>query len=106
MTLLDDVVSYPAFALIRLQGAESVTVLGGARVDHDDLGGVPLEQGPPPPGRRYDRLLCVPYAQIRERGFEAHDDGTPLTSIDIDLEAGIPTAELLALLPDDPIETT
>jgi phenazine biosynthesis protein phzE len=105
MTLLDDVVSYPAFALIRLHGADTVTLLGGARVDHDDLGGVPLEQGPPPSGRRYDRLLCVPYAQIRERGFEAHDDGTPLTSIDIDLEASIPTAELLTLLPDDPVET-
>jgi 2-amino-4-deoxychorismate synthase len=105
MTLLDDVVSYPAFALIRLHDADTVTVLGGTRVDHDDLSGVPLEQGPPPLGRRYDRLLCVPYAQIRERGFEAHDDGTPLTSIDIDLEASIPTDELLALLPDDPVET-
>jgi phenazine biosynthesis protein phzE len=105
MTLLDDVVSYPAFALVRLHGADTVTLLGGARVDHDDLGGVPLEQGPPPTGRRYDRLLCVPYAQIRERGFEAHDDGTPLTSIDIDLEASMPTAELLTLLPDDPVET-
>jgi 2-amino-4-deoxychorismate synthase len=105
MTLLDDVVSHPAFALIRLHGADTVTLLGGTRVDHDDLGGVPLEQGPPPTGRRYDRLLCVPYAQIRERGFEAHDDGTPLTSIDIDLEASIPTAELLTLLPDDPVET-
>ena len=48
----------------------------------------------------------MPYAQIRERGFEAHEDGTPLTSIDIELEAEMPTVEMLALLPDEPVRTT
>jgi phenazine biosynthesis protein phzE len=106
MTLLDDVVTCPAFALIRLSGSDTVTVLGGDRVDHEDLGGVPLESGRPAAGRTYDRLLCVPFAQIRERGFEVHEDGTPLTSIDITVEAEIPTADILRLLPDQPVEAT
>jgi phenazine biosynthesis protein phzE len=106
MTLLDDVSAYPAFALVRLQGSDCVTLLGGSRVDHEALGDVPLEEGAPASGRRYDRLLCVPYAQVRERGFEAHEDGTPLTSIDIAFEAEMPTADVLALLPDEPVEST
>jgi 2-amino-4-deoxychorismate synthase len=106
MTVLDDALTYPAFALIRLQGSDAVTVLGGTRVDHEDLSDVPLERGKPAAGRRFDRLLCVPYAQIRERGFEAHEDGTPLTSIEVALEAEIRTADMLALLPDEPVATT
>jgi phenazine biosynthesis protein phzE len=105
MTLLDDVVSYPACALVRFQGSDSVTVLGGHRVDHEWLSDLPLDQGPPDTGRRFDRLVCIPYAQIRERGFEAHDDGAPLSSIEISFEAEIATSQMLALLPDEPIET-
>jgi phenazine biosynthesis protein phzE len=106
MTLLDDVLTYPAFALVRLQGSDAVTLLGGSRVDHEELIDIPLAEGVPEPGRRYDRLVCVPYAQIRERGFEAHEDGTPLTSIDIALEAEMSTADMLALLPDEPVQIT
>ncbi len=106
MTLLDDALSYPAFALVRFQGSDAVTVLGGERVDHEWLRDIPLEAGPPAPGRRFDRLVCVPYAQIRERGFEAHDDGTPLSSIEISFEAELATDEMLQLLPDEPIETS
>jgi phenazine biosynthesis protein phzE len=106
MTLLDDALRHPAFALVRLQDSDTVTVLGGTRVDYERLGDIPLDEGVPPDGRRYDRLLCVPYAQIRERGFEAHGDGTPLSSIEIELEAEVATSRLLAMLPDEPIETS
>ncbi|MGH3505925.1 MAG: chorismate-binding protein, partial [Nocardioidaceae bacterium] len=105
MTRLDEVMAFPAYALIRFAGSDSVTLLGGTRADHDVLRDVPLEVGPPPAGRRFDRLLCVPYAQIRERGFAAHQDGTPLSSIEVEVEAAVPVSELLAELPDEPIET-
>ncbi|MBA2558487.1 MAG: chorismate-binding protein, partial [Propionibacteriales bacterium] len=105
MTLLDDALTYPAFALIRLQGAATVSVLGGHRLDHEWLSDIPLEQGEPAPGHRFDRLVCIPFAQIRERGFEAHDDGTALSSIEISLEADIATSDLLAMLPDEPVTT-
>ena len=39
----------------------------------------PSSRGRPGRGRRFDRLVCVPFAQIRERGFEVHrDDDTAL----------------------------
>ncbi|MEJ7706316.1 MAG: chorismate-binding protein [Nocardioidaceae bacterium] len=105
MSLLDDVLSFPAFALIRLHGSDTVTLLGGTREDVEWLSDIPLESGAPRPGRRFDRLLCIPFAQIRERGFEVHEDGTPLSSIDIDFEVEVPAAQLLEQLPDEPIET-
>lgn len=105
MSILDEVLAYPAFALVRFQGTDEVTVLGGHRVDHDWLSDVALDTGVPTAGRSFDRLLCVPYAQIRERGFEAHQDGTPLSSIEIALQAAVPMSEMLSVLPDVPFTT-
>ena len=104
MRALSTLTSYPAFALIRLDGAAAVTLLAGSRRDHEQLSDVPLDAGAPANGRRFDRLLCVPFAQVRERGFEACEDGTPLSSIEIDFQAEVPTDELLAQLPSEPLE--
>ncbi|MGH3471720.1 MAG: anthranilate synthase family protein [Nocardioidaceae bacterium] len=101
--LLESVLSYPAFALVRLHGAETVLLLGGERRDFDLLADVPIESGPPPDGRRFDRLLCVPYAQVRERGFEAPDDDAPLSAIEVALEVELPVVELLEMLPPQPL---
>ena len=65
---------------------------------------IPLEEGPPEPGRSADRLVAVPFRQIAERGFEVIDDGTPLVVVDIETEHEVAVADLLAALPDVPIE--
>lgn len=101
---LDALVRHEAWAAIRLRDAATVTLVGGTRTEVASLLDVPLEDGPPAPGRRFDRLLAVPYRQVRERGFEAHDDGAPLTVVEIETETEVPLAELLAALPDDPVE--
>ena len=105
MSRLDRLTTYPAFALVRFQGASAVTLLGGTRYDYEQLSDVPLEHGLPVPGRRFDRLLCVPFAQIRERDFPAHADGTPLAGIDIDFESEVPTADLLRELPNEVVQS-
>jgi 2-amino-4-deoxychorismate synthase len=103
MAALDDLLRFPAYALVRLRGSADVLLLGGTREDLDRLADVPLESGPPDPGRRFDRLLCVPYRQVAERGFEAHDDGTPLSAITIEDEQTVPLDQLMADLPDEPV---
>jgi len=103
MAALDDLLRFPAYALVRLRGSADVLLLGGTREDLDRLADVPLESGAPAPGRRFDRLLCVPYRQVAERGFEAHDDGTPLSAITIEDEQTVPLAQLMADLPDEPV---
>src|SRR3954452_8299447 len=101
---LDDLLRHEAWAAIRLRDSATVTLVGGTRSEVEQLTDVPLEQGAPPDGRRFDRLLAIPFRQVAERGFEAHDDGTPLTVVDIAFEADVPVAELLEVLPDAPVE--
>jgi phenazine biosynthesis protein phzE len=101
---LEGLLRHEAWAVIRLRDSATVTLVGGARTEVESLLDVSLETGPPAEGRRFDRLLAVPFRQVRERGFEAHDDGAPLTVVTIDTETEVPLAELLAALPDEPVE--
>ncbi len=103
-TALAQVLGCEAWAVVRIKDAESVTLVGGRRSEVTSLLDVPLEEGPPEPGRRYDRLLAVPFRQVAERGFEAHDDGAPLTVVAVDVEVEVPLEELWAALPDEPVE--
>ena len=106
VSYLDDVVAYPAWALIRLRDSDTLTVAGGTRKDIEWLADIPNSQGPPESGRRFDRLVLVPYAQVRERGFEAHQDATPLSDIAIEYERDVPLAEAIDALPDVPVDYT
>ena len=83
---LDAMAGHEAWAAIRLRDSATVTLVGGRRSVVESLLDVPLEDGVPADGRRFDRLLAVPFRQVAERGFEAHDDGAPLVVVDIDLE--------------------
>ncbi|AXT86569.1 phenazine-specific anthranilate synthase component I [Aeromicrobium sp. A1-2] len=103
MTSLDDLLAQPAFALIRVRDSDTVTLIGGPRTDLDSLSDIPLVAGS---DRSWNHLVLVPFAQARERGFEAHQDGTPLSAIEASYSAEVPLAELLDLLPDAPIEFT
>ena len=100
---LEQVLAHEAWAIVRTRDAATVTLVGGRRSEVGSLLDVPLEEGPPPPGRRYDRLLAVPFRQVRERGFTAHDDGAPLTVVELDTELEVPLAALLDALPDEPL---
>ncbi|MET0449499.1 MAG: anthranilate synthase family protein [Aeromicrobium sp.] len=100
---LDELLAQPAFALIRVRESDTVTLVGGPRTDLDVLADIPLRTGTE---RAWDHLVLVPYAQARERGFEAHQDGTPLSAIEIAYSAELPLDEVLAALPDVPVEFT
>ncbi len=95
---------HEAWAAIRLRDSATVTLVGGSRTTVERLSDVPLADGAPGEGRRFDRLLAIPFRQAAERGFEVHDDEAPLTVVEIDSEAEVPLAELLAALPDAPVE--
>ncbi|HET8605136.1 MAG TPA: chorismate-binding protein [Marmoricola sp.] len=94
---------HEAWAVIRLRDSDTVTLVGGSLHHLDRLADIPLEQGVPEPGRRFDRLVAVPFRQVRERGFTAYDDRTPLAVVDIETELEVPLEELLAALPDEEI---
>src|SRR3712207_1182777 len=100
---LDQVLAHEAWALVRTKDAATFTLVGGRRPEVASPLDVPLEEGPPPPGRRFDRLLAVPFRQVRERGFPANDDGAPLTVVEVETELEVPVADLLSALPDEPL---
>ncbi len=102
MSILDDVRSQPCYAVLRLRDEDAVHVLAGPRTDLDRLADVPLRTGPATGTRAFDTLLAVPYRQVRERGFAAVDDGTPLSSIALEHQRELPLDEALADLPEVP----
>ena len=101
---LEALQAHEAWAVIRLRDSATVTLVGGSRSEVERLADVPLEDGVPAEGRRFDRLLAVPFRQVTERGFAAHDDGAPLTVVEIATESEVALADLLAALPDEPVE--
>lgn len=87
------------FALIARDGA-TVELLTGEVVDVELLGDVPLtdDEGAP-----REVLALVPFRQVRERGFECHDDGAPLRCLVVGERFALPRDEALAQLPSDAV---
>ena len=57
---LDRLVTQPAWAAIRLRDSATVTLVGGSLSTVERLADVPLEEGAPESGRRFDRLRRDP----------------------------------------------
>lgn len=83
------------FALLRrrtpgraVEEGETVEVLIGPVSTRDRLADLPDEG-----------LALVPFRQIRERGFDVRDDGTPLTVLTPEESYAVPLAEALEQLP-------
>ncbi|KRF12384.1 anthranilate synthase [Nocardioides sp. Soil797] len=103
-TALEELRTQEAWAVIRQRDSATIALVGGRRTVVESLLDVPLETGTPQDGRQFDRLVAVPFRQVRERGFEAIDDGTPLVVVDLDVEQHFAYDDLLAALPDVPVE--
>ncbi|MDA4890978.1 anthranilate synthase family protein [Streptomyces sp. MS2A] len=93
MTPLDSLLTDPRpFALLRRRAPghdhDLVELLLGPVTEHGALADLPDEG-----------LALVPFQQIRERGFDVRDDGTPLLMLTPEERYGIPLAEALAQLP-------
>jgi 2-amino-4-deoxychorismate synthase len=99
---------HEAWAIIRRStragDRDTVGLVGGRRSVVESILDVPLEDGPPADGRLADRLLAIPFRQVRERGFEAYDDGTPLVVVDIDTELEFTVAEVVDAIDDTGVE--
>nr|WP_240897100.1 anthranilate synthase family protein [Kineococcus vitellinus] len=94
-----------AFALLRRLDPRTgvpgpVEVLRGPVTTVEHLADIPLPAGAPGVEAARDALALVPFRQLRERGFEVHDDGTPLQVLRVDAADDLPLEEALRLLPD------
>ncbi|MEY9963690.1 phenazine biosynthesis protein phzE [Streptacidiphilus sp. MAP12-16] len=81
---------------------DTVEVLFGEVGTYETLAELPVQEGAA--GRPvHDLLALVPYRQLRERGFDARDDGTPLQALRVRESHALPLAELRAALPLLPV---
>jgi 2-amino-4-deoxychorismate synthase len=87
------------YAILRREGAELVEVFTGPVGSVPTTADIPLERGT-------TTIALLPHRQIAERGFEVHDDGTPLLCLTAPTRFTIPIAQVLAALPENepPVE--
>lgn len=96
---LRDLAADPAASFVLIAREGTVELLTGEIVDVDALADIPLA-GPDGPREVF---AMVPYRQVRERGFEAQDDGTPLRCLLVARHDRLDAAEAMAALPAAPI---
>ncbi|MFG2608274.1 anthranilate synthase family protein [Streptomyces sp. NPDC048514] len=93
MNLQDLLSDHRPFALLRRRtpgrAEQPVEVLIGPVTAHDRLADLPGEG-----------LALIPFRQIRERGFDVRDDGTPLLALTPEESHEVPLAEALRALPE------
>ncbi|MET4157616.1 anthranilate synthase family protein [Agromyces sp. PvR057] len=94
-SLLAAGVDAPPFAVIRREHEAVVDVLVGEVVDVELLAEIPLDGA--------EVLALVPFRQVRERGFAAHDDGAPIRCLVVRERAAVPVDEAIEALPRHPV---
>ncbi|MBS1675393.1 MAG: chorismate-binding protein [Actinobacteria bacterium] len=88
-----------SFVLLAREGSDTVELLTGRIRDVEHLADIPLDEG----GTPREVFALVPYRQVRERGFEAQDDGAPLRCLLVEEHLHLPADEVRRALPADPI---
>lgn len=80
-----------SFALIHRQGQPTVDILQGDVLTVESLAAIPLD------GREV--VAMVPFRQVKERGFEAIDDGAPLLCLQVSHSESPALEDILSQLP-------
>ncbi|MFD5076559.1 anthranilate synthase family protein [Streptomyces sp. NPDC058371] len=100
MNLLDLLDDPRPFALLRRRTPgrdhDVVELLLGPVTEVDRLADIPVGEGP--------SLALVPFRQIRERGFDVRDDGTPLAVLTAEDSYELPLAQALSQLPSHDVQ--
>lgn len=90
---------HASFVLIARDGTETVELLTGELRDVELLADIPLDAD----GTPREVFAMVPYRQVRERGFDAQDDGAPLRCLLVDAHEHFPRGAAIAALPREQI---
>lgn len=92
-----------AFAIVCRRGEQVAHLVVGAGRKLDNLDQIPRRSGPPSGDFVFDSITAIPFAQVRERGFRAHDDGAKILCIEAEQHLQIDVDGLLRQLPQETI---
>ena len=84
-----------SFAVIRREHESTLDVLVGDVVDVDRLADIPLGD--------HEVLALVPFRQVRERGFTAHDDDAPIRCLVVRERESVAVDDAVRLMPRHPV---
>ncbi len=85
----------PPFAVIHREHESTLDVLVGDVVDVDRLADIPLGDA--------EVLALVPFRQVRERGFAAHDDDAPIRCLVVRERESVAVDDAVRLMPRHPV---
>ncbi|WP_232668439.1 anthranilate synthase family protein [Pseudonocardia sp. TRM90224] len=97
----------PSFALLHRPGStgpDAVDLVVGEVGCVDRIADIALSPSPEGAPGRHEVLALLPFRQVRERGFECVDDGEQLITLQIAHQEVLPFGEVVAALPEEPIE--
>ncbi len=83
------------FCIIQKQDSEDVLILEGESLELDQIDDIPRKRGSPSGGRSYDSISLVPFSQIREKGYQARNDGERILTLNIKQSSELAVDELL-----------
>lgn len=92
-----------AFAIVCRRGEQVAHMVVGQARELADLESIPRKSGKPDADLVFDSITAVPFAQVRERGFRAHDDGARILCIEAEQHLQLEVDDLLAQLPRETI---
>ena len=91
------------YAVIKRSDDTDVIILQGDVVECDNLSDIPLQDGTDQDGESFDTLSIIPFSQVRERGYEAHDDKAKILCLRVTSQTRVAVSDLLRELPDEEI---
>ncbi len=91
------------FAIIKRKGDIDALVFEGKATELDNLDDIPRKKGIVK-NEIFDTISAIPFSQIKERNFKAHDDGAKILCIDIERQLNVSLEELYKFLPAEKIE--
>ncbi|MFH2129350.1 MAG: anthranilate synthase family protein [bacterium] len=87
-----------SFCMIQKQDSEDVLILEGEALQFDRIDDIPRKSGIPTTGKAFDTISMIPFSQIREKGYQARNDGETILTLKIDRFRELPLEDLLLQL--------
>jgi phenazine biosynthesis protein phzE len=91
-----------AFCLIQKQDSENILVLTGDPCQFQRVKDIPRRHGATRNRRIYDTISVIPFCQIREKGYDARDDGEQIRTISIASHTEVHADDLIEAIADQP----